>query len=68
MYFEIVGAIVHAETFATGSRIRELARLQKRYGKGRWRKGIARVRLTALSGSPKCIGMKRRDRKERDQD
>ena len=35
------------ETFATGARIRELARLRKIYGPGRWRKrkGIARVRL-----------------------
>jgi hypothetical protein len=47
MYFEVVGDITHAETFATGSSIRELARLRKLYGRGRWRKrkGIARVRL-----------------------
>ncbi len=48
MYFEILGEITHAETFAAGSAIREVARLRKIYGKGRWRKrkGIARVRLT----------------------
>ena len=47
MYFEIIGDITHAETFAIGASIRELARLRKRYGRGRWRKrkGIARVRL-----------------------
>jgi len=47
MYFEIVGDITHAETFAIGTSIREVARLRKRYGRGRWRKrkGIARVRL-----------------------
>lgn len=47
MYFEIVGDITHVETFATGSSIREIARLRKLYGRGRWRKrkGIARVRL-----------------------
>jgi len=47
MYFEILGDITHAETFAIGTSIRELARLRKRYGRGRWRKrkGIARVRL-----------------------
>ncbi|MGH8241401.1 MAG: hypothetical protein ACREXP_30900, partial [Steroidobacteraceae bacterium] len=47
MHFEILGEITHAETFAVGSSIREVARLRKRYGKGRWRKrkGIARVRL-----------------------
>ena len=47
MYFEIVGDITHAETFAIGTSIREIIRLQKSYGRGRWRKrkGIARVRL-----------------------
>ena len=47
MYFEIVGDITHAETFAIGTSIREITRLRKRYGQGRWRKrkGIARVRL-----------------------
>ena len=47
MEFEIVGEIVHVETFAVGSSIREIARLRKFYGRGRWRKrkGIARVRL-----------------------
>ena len=47
MHFEILGEIEHAETFAVGAAIRELARLRRLYGKGRWRKrkGIARVRL-----------------------
>ena len=47
MYFEIVGDITHIETFAMGSSIREIARLRKIYGRGRWRKrkGFARVRL-----------------------
>ena len=47
MYFELLGPITQVETFAIGSRIREVARLRKLYGKGRWRKrkGIAKVRL-----------------------
>jgi hypothetical protein len=47
MGFEIFGQISDVETFATGSRIREIARLRRLYGRGRWRKrkGIARVRL-----------------------
>ncbi len=47
MDFEILGAVSHAETFAVGSAIREIKRLRRIYGKGRWRKrkGIARVRL-----------------------
>jgi hypothetical protein len=45
--FEIVGEINEVETFATGSGIREIARLQKQYDKGRWRKrkGTATIRL-----------------------
>ena len=47
MQFEILGEISEVETFATGSGIREIARLRRVYGRGRWRKrkGIARVRL-----------------------
>lgn len=50
MNFEVVGEITGIETIAVGSRIRDLARLRKYYGKGRWRKlkGVARIRL--LSG------------------
>jgi hypothetical protein len=48
MQFEILGEISEIETFASGSGIREIARLRRIYGRGRWRKrkGIARVRLT----------------------
>ena len=48
MNFEILGEISEIETFATGSGIREVARLRRAYGQGRWRKrkGIARVRLS----------------------
>lgn len=47
MPFDIVGEIQNVETFATGSGIREIVRLQKTYGKGRWRKrkGVATIRL-----------------------
>lgn len=47
MHFEIVGQITHVDTIATSSSIREISRLRKLYGKGRWRKrrGIARIRL-----------------------
>jgi hypothetical protein len=45
--FEICGDIFEVETFATGHSIRELPRLRRRYGPGRWRKrkGIADIRL-----------------------
>jgi hypothetical protein len=46
-HFEIVGAIADVESIAIGPRIRELPRLKKLYGPGRWRKmkGIAVIRL-----------------------
>lgn len=48
MRFEILGEISDIETFASGSGIREIARLRRVYGRGRWRKrkGVARVRLS----------------------
>jgi hypothetical protein len=47
MRFEILSEISEVETFVSGSGIREIARLRRVYGRGRWRKrkGIARVRL-----------------------
>ena len=47
MDFEVVGEITDMETFAIGAAIRELARLRRIYGPGRWRKrkGLAVVRL-----------------------
>jgi hypothetical protein len=47
MHFEILSEISGIETFASGTGIRENARLRRVYGRGRWRKrkGIARVRL-----------------------
>jgi hypothetical protein len=45
--FEIIGEIREVETIATGSKIREVRRLRKLYGPGRWRKmkGITIVKL-----------------------
>jgi len=47
MNFEVVGDITEVETFAAGSPIRELPRLRRIHGTGRWRKrkGAARIRL-----------------------
>ncbi len=47
MNFEIIGEITDVETIAAGSGIRDIGRLRKMYGRGRWRKlkGVARVRL-----------------------
>lgn len=46
MHFEIVGKIEDVETIAVGGRIRDIMRLRRQFGDGRWRKlkGLARVR------------------------
>lgn len=43
--FQIIGEIESVETIPVGNRIREIARLKKVYGVGRWRKlkGVALV-------------------------
>ena len=48
MDFEIISDIESPETFANGKSIRELSRLQRIYGKGKWRKrkGVANVKLS----------------------
>jgi hypothetical protein len=48
MDFEVLDDLGDVEVIATGSSIRELSRLRRLYGKGRWKKmkGIARIRLT----------------------
>ncbi len=49
MYFEIVGPITNIETIAVGRSIRQLSRLRRQRGQGRWRKlkGIATVRIAS---------------------
>jgi len=43
MNFEIISEITEIKVIAVGRKIRELARLRRRYGSGRWRKlkGVA---------------------------
>ena len=47
MYFEIVGKITEVEPIAIGKSIRELRRLRRQYGEGRWRKlkGVGHVKF-----------------------
>ena len=47
MDFDVIDEITDIETIASGSAIRELKRLRKAYGEGRWRKlkGSAKIRL-----------------------
>jgi hypothetical protein len=47
MFFEILGRIHDIEVIAIGAGIRDIARLRRKFGEGRWRelKGFALVRL-----------------------
>ena len=47
MDFEILGDITDIETIAVGKAVREIKRLKRLYGAGRWRKlkGVAAVKL-----------------------
>ena len=47
MDFEILGELRHVKVIATGTGIRDRARLRRIYGRGRWRKlkAVASVRL-----------------------
>ena len=47
MHFDIIGEIEEIETIAVGGNIRDIMRLRRQYGSGRWRKlkGIATIRL-----------------------
>lgn len=47
MHFEVIGNIEQIKTIAIGGKIRDVMRLRKQFGPGRWRKlkGIATVRL-----------------------
>jgi len=47
VHFEILGKIRDVETIAVGGRVRDIMRLRKQFGDGRWRKlkGVADVRL-----------------------
>lgn len=47
MDFEILGDITEITKIAVGPGIRDIAKLRKKYGRGRWRKlkGVATIRL-----------------------
>ena len=47
MFFEIVTEITDKQTIVVGSSIRDIGRLRKQFGPGRWRKlkGVAHVKL-----------------------
>jgi hypothetical protein len=49
MHFEIVSEITDIQRIAVGIHIRDISRLRRHYGRGRWRKmkGTALVRLAS---------------------
>ncbi len=51
MDFEVVGEITDVESFAVGASIRELSRLRRVYGGGRWRKRKGNTQVRLADGS-----------------
>jgi hypothetical protein len=51
MDFRIIGKITDVETVAVGRQVRDLRRLQRAYGKGRWRKMKGRTTVELAAGA-----------------
>ncbi|MGI8670790.1 MAG: hypothetical protein ACR2J3_13235 [Aridibacter sp.] len=51
MTFDIIAKIENIETIAVGNKIREIARLRKQFGKGRWRKLKGETTVRLLNGN-----------------
>ncbi|HVO45574.1 MAG TPA: hypothetical protein VMT29_04495 [Steroidobacteraceae bacterium] len=51
MYFRLAGPLSEVATIAVGAAIRELPRLRRTYGPGRWRKRKGRARVELLDGT-----------------
>ena len=51
MDFRVVGKLTSIETFAVGRSIRELERLKRHYGNGRWRKRKGECYLRLSDGT-----------------
>ena len=51
MHFEVIGKIEGIEAIAVGGHIRDIMRIRRQFGPGRWRKlkGIARIRIASGS-------------------
>ncbi len=55
MLGDIVGEITALETIALGRAIRDLPRLEKLYGKGRWRKMKGKALMRLPSGRVRLV-------------
>ncbi len=55
MKFRITSKIENEETFASGSGIREIARLHRIYGRGRWRKRKGITEIEFENGTQKQV-------------
>ena len=50
MYLDIIGEIEEIETIAVGGKIRDIMRIPKQFGPGRWHKLKGAVNVRLLSG------------------
>jgi hypothetical protein len=51
MYFEVIGITTDIEVIASGRAIRDLHRLIRKYGPGRWRKLKGKSKVKLIDGS-----------------
>ena len=51
VYFEIVGTVTDIEVIASGRAVRDLDRLIRKYGPGRWRKLKGKCKVKSTDGS-----------------
>ena len=58
MNFKIIGEISNEKTFASGSGIREVARLRRIFGKGRWRKQKGFAKIEFENGTQKQVELR----------
>jgi len=55
MDFRVIRPIRRARTFVTGRAIRELSRLRRTYGAGRWRKRKGEARVEFADGTIRLV-------------
>jgi hypothetical protein len=55
MYFDIISDITDIETMAINRGIREVERLRKHYGAGRWRKRKGRATVRLPDGTARVV-------------
>lgn len=57
MYFRLLSAVEHVEVIAAGRSIRDLARIEQRFGRARWRKLKGQPQVQLPDGAVHLAGL-----------